>query len=120
MTSKHPYKRTDRVADQLRQIISEALITKVHHRGLEGVTVTDVRVSADFQHATVYYRLLDEKNRQSAARELSKVSSIIQKELAQNIHTRYTPVLRFEYDESLDRGNRIESLLKSIQKNKAE
>jgi ribosome-binding factor A len=117
--SRQPFKRVDRVADLLRKIVSEALMTKVHHHGLEGVTVTDVHVSPDIKHARVYYRVMEMGKRVEINKELEKVRPIIQKELGSQMKTRNTPHLKFEYDESFEYGSRIDNLLASIRKNRS-
>ncbi len=112
---KHlPYQRSDRLSDLLRKIVSETLMSKVHHRGLEEVTITEVKVSPDLKHARVYYRVLDLNKKKQLARSLAKVASFVQRELAHEMKTRYTPHLRFEYDESADYGSHIDSLLASV------
>lgn len=115
-----PYNRVDRVADLLRKIVSETLVSKVHHRGLEDVTVTDVRVSPDIRYARVYYRVLDASKRAEVSRALSKAAYLVQRQLNREFKTRYIPQLTFEYDDSLERGNRIENLLRSVRKNEEE
>ena len=115
-----PFNRVDRVADVIRKVVSETLISRVHHRGLEGVTITDVRVSPDIQHAHVFYRVLDTSKVAETGRELAKTAYLVQRELNHELQTRYIPHLTYEYDDSLERGNRIESLLKSVRKNEEE
>jgi ribosome-binding factor A len=115
-----PFQRVDRLADVIRKVVSETLISRVHHRGVEGVTITDVRVSPDIQHAHVFYRVLDPSKVAETGRTLAKTAYLIQRELNRQLKTRYIPNLTFEYDHSLERGNRIESLLRSVRKNEEE
>lgn len=120
MNKNVPYKRTDRMSDLLRKIVSEAFVSKVHHFGTEGVTVTEVQVTPDFKQAKVYYRLLDPSKRLETRKALEKIKPLVQKEIAKGLQTRNTPVIRFEYDESIDYGNHIESLLSSVRNPKSE
>ncbi len=120
MPSRHPFRRTDRVSDVIRRVVSETLLTGVHHRGLEGVTITDVRVSPDLQHARVFYRVLQERKLAEIGRALTKSAYLVQRQLNRELQTRYIPHLTFEYDDSLERGNRIENLLRSVRKNDEE
>jgi ribosome-binding factor A len=115
-----PFNRVDRVADVIRKVVSVTLISRVHHRGLEGVTITDVRVSPDIQHAHVFYRVLDQSKIAETGRVLTKSAYLVQRQLNQELQTRYIPHLTFEYDDTLERGNRIETLLKSVRKNEEE
>jgi ribosome-binding factor A len=116
MEPKQPFKRAERVADLLRQILSELLMTKVHHHGLEGVTVTGVKMTDDLQHARVYYRVIDADQRVAVARQLPKVRGFLRKEAGHQLNLRYAPELKFEYDESSDYGRRIDALLSSLPK----
>jgi ribosome-binding factor A len=115
-----PFNRVDRVADVIRKVVSETLISRVHHRGLEGVTITDVRVSPDLHHAHVFYRVLDQSTVAETGRALTKTAYLVQRQLNQELKTRYIPHLKFEYDDTLERGNRIENLLRSVRKNEEE
>ena len=115
-----PYNRIDRVADVIRKVVSETILSRVHHRGLEDVTITDVRVSPDIQHAHVYYRVLNSAKLMATGRALNKSRHLVQKQLNHELKTRYVPQLTFQYDDTLERGNRIESLLASVRKNDEE
>ena len=78
-----PYNRVDRLADVIRKVVSETLLSRVHHRGLEGVTITDVRVSPDIKHAHIYYRVLDQSKLAEIGRALAKTAYLVQKQLNQ-------------------------------------
>jgi ribosome-binding factor A len=119
-TGKLPYKRAQRVADLLRRVISEILLNKLHHLGLESVNVTGVTLTDDLKHARVFYRVLQADRRIEAAKALSKSAKIIRKEAAHEMKMRYTPNIRFEYDDSLEYGDRIEELLSSVRASEEE
>jgi ribosome-binding factor A len=120
MQSRLPYKRAERVSDLLRQVLSEILLSKIHHEGLDDVTVTGVKMSDDLQHARVFYRVLDLAKREQVAKQLSKVAGLLRKEAGHQLKMKYTPHLLFEYDESLEYGHRIDSLLAKIPKSDTE
>ena len=114
MRPQQPFKRVDRVADLIRQIVSSALMSKVHHRGMESVTVTDVTVSPDLKHAKVFFTVMDATHLQETKKVLGEIKPMIQKEVASQMSTRFTPQLKFVYDESLEYGNHIDRLLHKI------
>ena len=116
MNSRQPFRRAERYADVLRQIVSEALLTKFPHLGLEEITVTGVRVTDDLQNARVFYRVMNPENRTEVARQLSKMAGPIRKEAGKELKSKFTPQLAFEYDESLDYRHRIDQLLASVPK----
>ncbi len=81
------------------------------------MTVTDVEVSGDLQQAKVFISVLgDADKREDTLKGLEKAKGFIRSELGQRIRLRKTPELFFEFDESIDYGNRIESLLHQIHK----
>lgn len=114
--NEQPYKRTDRVSDLLRKVISEVFATKIHHQGFDLVTITDVRVTPDLKTAHVFYRLLDSTKRTEIMHAIQEKTKLIQREVAANVELRSTPRLTFQYDEAPDYGDRIEHLLSSIKK----
>jgi len=79
------------------------------------VTVTGVETTADIQHAKIYYTVMgDQPARSQTARGLEKALPFMRRELGRRLHLRTVPELSFHYDQSIDYGNRIESLLKEI------
>jgi len=111
---RQPFKRTDRVADQIRQIISAAIVEKAHHYGLENVTITAADVSPDLRHSKVYYRVLDVARLQATQKAMASARSFLRQALAKSLKTRVSPRIEFVYDESIDQGQRIEGLLQKI------
>lgn len=116
VSPRQPFKRAERVSDLLRQVLSETLMRKTPHLGLEGVTVTGVNISDDLQHARVYYRVLDPQLLSETAHKLSRAVPLLRKEVGRQLKMRYTPHLTFHFDESLEYGSHIERLLESIRK----
>ncbi|MCU0587099.1 MAG: 30S ribosome-binding factor RbfA [Syntrophobacteraceae bacterium] len=113
------YKRSDRIADQLHREIAELVLRRVKDPRVEKVTITGVEVSRDLQHAHVFYCITgrpDEKERKDVATGLSKATGFIRQELGRRLHMKHLPQLMFKYDQSFDYGEKIERLLKEIQK----
>jgi ribosome-binding factor A len=103
--------RVRRVNELMRQILGEAL-GEVTDPGLGFVTVTKVDCSRDFEHATVYVSVLgNEKKRASSMQALERARGLLQARVGREVTLRRTPKLRFVYDETFDRGARIEQLL---------
>jgi ribosome-binding factor A len=109
--------RANRVAEQMKKELGEILTTKLKDPRVGFVTVTDVEVTGDLQQATVYISVLgDEKEKQDTLLGLSKAKGFIRSEIGQRIRLRKTPELLFEFDEALERGNRIETILRDLKK----
>ncbi len=120
MQNRQPFRRADRYADVLRQIVSEALLKKFPHLGLEEITITGVRITDDLQNARVLYRVMHPEHRTEVAKQLSKMTGAIRRETGKELKSKFTPRLTFEYDDSLDYGHRIDQLLASVPKGDSE
>lgn len=108
--------RSTRVGEQMKKELSEILGRKIKDPRVGFVTVTDVEVTGDLQQAKVYISVLgDAEKREDTLKGLAKAKGFIRSELGQRIRLRKTPEISFEFDESIDYGNRIENLLHQIQ-----
>ncbi|MCM3178201.1 30S ribosome-binding factor RbfA [Cytobacillus horneckiae] len=108
--------RSNRVGEQMKKELGEIIGRKIKDPRIGFVTVTDVQVTGDLQQATVFISVLgDVEQRENTLRGLAKAKGFIRSEIGQRIRLRKTPEILFEFDESIDYGNRIESLLHQIQ-----
>ncbi|WP_110929455.1 30S ribosome-binding factor RbfA [Bacillus massiliglaciei] len=109
--------RSNRVGEQMKKELSEIIGRKIKDPRVGFVTVTDVEVTGDLQQATVYISVLgDQEQRENSLKGLAKAKGFMRSELGQRIRLRKTPELFFEFDESIDYGNRIETLISQIHK----
>lgn len=107
--------RSNRVGEQMKKELSEIIGRKLKDPRIGFVTVTDVAVTGDLQQATVYISVLgDSKQREDTLKGLEKAKGFMRSEIGQRIRLRKTPELFFEFDESIDYGNRIETLISKI------
>ena len=106
--------RASRMADRVKVIVAKALERRVKDPRLGFVTITDVRVSGDLQHATVFYTVLDDSTRDITEEALEHAKGHLRSELAKRIKLFKTPELHFKYDESLERGMSISSLIDQV------
>lgn len=81
---------------------------------LESVTITAVKLSKDFQIATVYYRTYDSAKIEAAKSGLESAQGLLKRALARTLSVRRVPALRFFYDETLENAARIETLLREV------
>jgi ribosome-binding factor A len=103
-----------RVNEQLHHVIAEE-IARLKDPGLGFVTITDVVTSPDLRNARVYYSVLgDAAQRQSTAAALSRASSRIRAATGDRVRLKYLPKIDFEFDESVDRGIRMDELLRDL------
>ncbi len=112
------FDRTDRVSQKLQEILAKLLLREMRDPRLQGMEITDVEISPDLKHAQVYWVLIersDEEGRREEAEEgLENAVGYLKREVGERLDTKYTPDLDFRYDESIERGRRIESLLDDV------
>ena len=109
------YTRATRVADLLKEEISEILCKEVKDPHIGFITITDVEVSKDLKNSRVYYTILgDEHQAEESANALNRVSSFIKKLLGKRLRMRYMPEISFRYDNSLAYGEKIDHILESL------
>ncbi|KHD86538.1 ribosome-binding factor A [Heyndrickxia ginsengihumi] len=109
--------RSNRVAEQMKKELSDIIGRKLKDPRIGFVTVTDVQVTGDLQQAKVYITVLgNDEQKQDSLAGLEKAKGFIRSEVGQRIRLRKTPELIFEFDESIDYGNRIETLIKNFMK----
>ncbi len=104
--------RIQRVQSLIMQEISVLIRKDVKDPRLQKVTITDVTVSHDCKNATIYYSVLGEDKDVKAAQEaFEKAIPFLRRDIGENIDLRYTPHLRFVFDDSVRRAAHISELL---------
>jgi ribosome-binding factor A len=106
------FHRTDRVAAQLRRELGTLVHEAVREHGLPSVSVSDVEVTRDLAHAKVFVTALMAERSTEAVKGLKELAPQIRYALARAVKMRHVPELHFHYDDSVDRGERIETLLR--------
>ncbi|HKH71800.1 MAG TPA: 30S ribosome-binding factor RbfA [Vicinamibacterales bacterium] len=108
--------RPDRVADQIRQELSQLLSRgAVHDPGIGFITLTRVQVTADLQLARVYYTTMgDEKARKDTAKALQRATPFFRRQVGGRLQLRRVPELEFRFDESVAHQDRIEQIIRDL------
>ena len=105
--------RQARLADRIRVLIAQRLEKGLRDPRLGFVTITDVRVTGDLQHASVFYTVLgDEKARNDTADALRAATGMLRSEVGRGLGVRLTPTLEFIADAIPDNAGHIEDLLR--------
>jgi ribosome-binding factor A len=110
-----PYSRSDRVGGLIRQVLAELLIKGISDPRLANATITGVKVSRDLRIAKIYF--ITSGDADATLKGFDRARGFVKRELAQRLGLRYMPDLRFFYDEAIDRGARMEKLLKMVKEN---
>ena len=110
--------RPERVAHLMRRELADILRNKLRDPRLsQWVSVTDVEVTEDLSFAKVFVSILPEGEERELALELLQgAAGYIRRELAPRLGLRDVPDLRFKLDSSIERGARVEELLKKIER----
>jgi ribosome-binding factor A len=114
---KRSFTRTDRISAQLRRELGTLVRDAVTEHGLPSVSVSDVEVTRDMAHAKVFVTALQPERAKEAMNGLKTVAPEIRFRLARAVKMRHVPELHFHYDDSVDRGERIDNLLRDLPRN---
>ncbi|WP_129794243.1 30S ribosome-binding factor RbfA [Sphingosinicella sp. CPCC 101087] len=115
-TSEGRSVRLLRVGEQVRHALSEVLMRgDVHDETLasHSVSITEVRMSPDLRHATVFVKPLLGADETEVLKALKRNVRYLKGEVARRVNTKYAADLKFLPDESFDEGSRIDQLLRS-------
>ena len=113
--------RARKLADRIQVIVAQMIDTKVKDPRLGFVTVTDVRVTGDLQHASVFYTVLgDEDSRVGSAAALNSAKGLIRSEVGKQTGIRLTPSLEFILDAVPETAAQMESALREAARRDAE
>lgn len=119
MSSNSP--RARKMADLIRQVLAERLQRGLRDPRLGYVTITDVQVTGDLQHASIFYTVLgDEEERANSALALTAATGMLRTEVGKNITARLTPSLEFIPDGIPENAAAIEGLLREARERDAE
>lgn len=108
------FHRTDRVSAQLRRELGTLVHAFVREHGLASASVSDVEITRDMAHAKVFVTVLQSGRAAETVKALKALAPEIRYQLARAIKLRHVPELHFHYDESMDRGERIDNLLRDL------
>ena len=110
--AKKSFHRSDRVSAQLRRELGLIVHAAVREHGLPSVSVSDVEVTRDMAHAKVFVTALLADSSQAAVKALNELAPELRFQLAHAVKMRHVPEIHFHYDDSVDRGERIDALLR--------
>ncbi|EHT3473535.1 30S ribosome-binding factor RbfA [Staphylococcus pseudintermedius] len=110
--------RAERVGEQMKKELMDIINNKLKDPRVGFLTITDVQPTNDLSLAKVYLTVLGgDKERENTFKGLEKAKGFIKSEIGQRMRLRIVPDLQFEYDESIEYGNRIERLIQDLNHN---
>ena len=108
-----PFSRSDRVSGLIQKVLSDVLQKDIKDPRLKMATITDVDVSRDLRLARIYFTTPDgEQKKDAAIKGFNSAHGFIKRTLANELDLKYMPDIKFFYDESIEYGSHIDSLIK--------
>ncbi len=109
------FARNDRLASQIKRELSEIIINDTELPSGMIISITDVELTKDLRYGKVFYSVLgDNSMREKASQYFEKQTKNLRMEIASQIRVKFIPELKYLYDNSIERGQRIEQLLDQI------
>ena len=108
--------RLQRIADRIKQVLSEMIVmNEIHDPRVSGASVTDVKVDRELAYADIYISAVEGSERaEEVIAGFERASGFICHQLAERVDLRVFPRLRFHWDPTPERADRIERLLASL------
>ena len=117
MKKQNGNNRLNRINEELKREISNIINYEVTNSNVTGmISVTSVKISPDLRYARVYVSILNSKSIKQTLAGLKSSSGFIRSRVAEKINLRVTPELVFELDDSMQYGEKIDTILKDIMK----
>ena len=109
--------RLGRVNEEIMKAISHTITYELKNPDVTGmISVTRVKTTPDLKYAKVYVSLLNSKSVKKTMNGLKESAGFIRSQVAKIVNLRITPELVFEYDDSIEHGEKIDNILKEISK----
>lgn len=109
--------RLGRVNEEIMKAISHTITYELKNPDVTGmISVTRVKTTPDLKYAKVYVSLLNSKSIEKTMNGLKESAGFIRSQVAKIVNLRITPELVFEYDDSIEHGEKIDNILKQISK----
>ena len=107
--------RLGRVNEELMKAISHIITYELKNPDVTGmISVTRVKATPDLKYAKVYVSILNPKSVEETMKGLKESAGFIRSQVAKTVNLRITPELVFEYDDSIEHGEKIDNILKQI------
>ena len=105
--------KIDRLNHQFMIEISNIINNEIKYTDVGFVTITGVKISSDLSYAKIYFTTLED-NKIDIQNKLNKVAPFIRTRLCEKVKIRKMPIINFIFDESIEYGNKIESIIEDI------
>jgi len=108
-------RRTERVSEAIREVVSRAILFELKDPRVSGVTVTRGEVTGDLRHAKVYVSIMGTETEQRLSlRGLESARGFLQRKVAERLETRYTPHIEIVLDDSIKKSLEMSRILRDV------
>lgn len=109
--------RLNRIDEEMKKEISHIITYDLKDPNITGlISVTKVKVSGDLKYAKVYVSMINAKDNKQVLAALKKSSGFVRTEIAKRMNLRLTPEIIFIFDDSIEYGAKIDTILKEVMK----
>ncbi len=108
--------KSERIASNIVKELSYILSFEVKNKEISFVTVTDCKLAPDLSYAKIYVTIFEEEKIDTTIKALKEARGFIKNELAKRVKMHHVPELEFVYDESIEYGKKIETIIENIHK----
>jgi ribosome-binding factor A len=113
------YKRSERVAEELKREVSDIILRRIKDPSIGFVTLTFVQLTDDLKLAKIYFTVLGDKVKISETKKaLNRAVGFIRSELRGRLDLKFIPEIKFYYDDTIEKATKIEELLNKIKSEK--
>ena len=115
MKYQSDFERSDRVGQQIHEIVARLFLTEIEDPRLRKIQIIDVDMSPNLRNARVYYVMLHGEEPSKEVKEaVQGVAGFVKHEISSRLSLRYVPDIDFRFDEAVLRGRHIDNLLSKL------
>lgn len=107
--------RVERIEEEVKKIVSKVIDRELKDPRLTGlISVTKVDVSRDLKYCKIYVSMLGVADQKEAMDALKSSAGFVRREIGANIRMHSTPEVKFEFDDSIEYGNKIQKMINDL------
>ena len=116
MRSERPYKRTDRVANEIQTILGDIQTQFIDLSDLGFVTISNVIVSPDLKYAKIFFSVVQKnKSIEEIEIDLNSKAKAFRKYLGKELRIKFTPQLKFYYDDTMSYAEKLDTIFHNLE-----
>jgi len=117
LKSERPYKRTDRVANEIQHILGQIQTQFIDLSDLGFITFSHVTISPDLKNAKVFFSVVQKKKSiVDIESEMNSKAKVFRKYLGQELQIKFTPTIKFFYDETISYNQKLDTIFNNLDK----